>query len=159
MSNGSKKVKGPNPAPRPSEGIFYVARFPEGWKPMALRFESGVDVGHPVFWGQKVVPCLARAWSPVLRRSVAELASALDLCEYGFPRGRVVRQGARHLIYHGNNLTPFMKIRRPAIESIFELACAARWEDDEHERCLSKDKDTIRQLLRLHEDWPHAKGA
>ena len=51
-----------------SEGIFYVVRFPEGWVPVALRFEKGQEAGHPDFWRQQVVPRMALAWSKVLNK-------------------------------------------------------------------------------------------
>lgn len=138
---------------RPSEGIYYVVRFPERWELFTLRFDTGHESGHPDFWQQHVVPRLSRRWTNVLGHSVGQLELELRRYEYGFPRGRVVKQGKRFLVYHGRDLEPFMKIKRTAIEALFGIVGLARWKEDEHERCLREDKEPIRQILQLWEDW------
>ncbi len=156
MRNILTSVQTKNPGANPSEGIFYVVRLPNAWEPMTLRFEGGADVGHPDFWRHKLVPLLARAWSPLLGLSARELESNLSLCEYGFPRGRVVRQGNTFRVFHGNDLRKFMNITRVSIEGQFGIIGAARWQEDEHEQCLKEDKQAVQALLRLREDWKHA---
>jgi hypothetical protein len=139
----------------PSEGIFYAVRFPERWEPVTLRFREAEEAGHPDFWRRHVVARLAAAWSKVLRRTAASLESELRLCEYGFPRGRVVRQGARFRVFHGNDLERYMKVTKAAIEGCFGIVGLARWEEDDHEHCLREDKESTRQILYLQENWKH----
>ena len=141
----------------PCEGIFYVVRFPDGWKPVAMRFEGIEDCGHPDFWRSHVVPMLVRAWSPVLRTTMHALTSDLRLCEYGFPRGRVVKQDTRYVVMHGNDLERFMRVKRRSIEELFGIAKKAAWSEDDHEHCLRDDKNAIRSVLRISTDWKHVE--
>jgi hypothetical protein len=133
-----------------------VVRFPELWEPVVLRFEDGQEAGHPDFWLQRVMPRIAQAWSKVLHRAPKDLESELRLSEYGFPRGRVVRQGTRFRVFHGHDMEPFMGIKRSAIEASFGITGLARWLGDDHERCLREDKESIRQVLELRENWKHS---
>lgn len=137
----------------PCNGIFYIVRFPDGWTPIALRFDNIEDCGHPEFWWSQVVPKLAGAWSPALGRTVSELRTDLRLCEYGFPRGRVVKQRNRFVILHGDELESFMKLKRREIETLFGIPGRATWREDEHEQCLNEDKETVRETLCLKENW------
>jgi hypothetical protein len=142
--------------PGPSEGIFYVVRFPRGWESVALRFDQGQEVGHPEFWREQIVPRIAREWSRVLNRAARALETELRMLEYGFPRGRVVRQATRFTVFNGNDLGRFMKVTKAAIEGRFGIIGLARWQEDDHEHCLREDKEAVRQLLHLREDWKHA---
>lgn len=96
---------------------------------------------------------------PSFRRPATEsqLASELRLCEYGFPRGRIVRQATRYVVLHGNDLEPFMRIKRTTIEALFGISGCARWCEDEHEHCLADDKQAVREILGIEEDWRHTE--
>jgi len=73
---------------------------------------------------------------------------------YAFPRGRVTKVGTKYVIYHGNDLQPWMKVTKRQIEKVFGVTGRCRWEFDDHERCQTPDKEEMRRLLRLKEDWP-----
>ena len=49
-----------------------------------------------------------------------------------------------------------MKVSRAAIEGLFGINGLARWHEDDHEHCLREDKESVRQILALLEDWPSA---
>ena len=49
-----------------------------------------------------------------------------------------------------------MKVTRAAIEGRFGIVGLARWQEDDHEHCLREDKDRVRALLGLRENWKHA---
>ena len=139
----------------PAEGIFYIVRFPEGWEPIIARFSGGLEMGHPVFWRERVVPHLSLRWATVLKRSRIDLESELRPCEYGFPRGRIVRQDERFCVVYGNEFKPFMKIAKASIEKLFGITGKASWSEDDHEHCLREDKQPLRHILRLKENWDH----
>ena len=67
-----------------------------------------------------------------------------------------MNKGQRYVVYHGADLEPFMEIQQSGIESLFGLVGAARWAKDDHEHCVREDKESIRQILRLQENWKHA---
>jgi hypothetical protein len=87
--------------------------------------------------------------------SAEVLEEDLRLCEYGFPRGRIVKQRNRYLVLHGDDLEPFMKLKRSGIECLFDIGGRTRWVEDDHEHCLREDKECVRQTLHLSEDWKH----
>jgi hypothetical protein len=152
-TNTRDAESGLQPLP-PSQGIFYLIRFPEGWEPVISRFSEGQEMGHPVFWRMQVVPHLTLRWAPILKRNHIDVETDLRPCEYGFPRGRVVSKGkGRFSVVHGNEFMPFMKITPAHIETLFGIAGMAKWLEDDHEHCLREDKDPVRQILRLKENW------
>ena len=150
------------PAAKPSggsEGIFYLVRLPSDWRAQAVRAgEFPVeDFGHADYWEQTLAALLARDWQPALAgefRTVAACREELLPLVYAFPRGRVVRQGSKFAVYHGNNLEPFMQCDRKAIETCFGIQGRATWVFDEHEQCVAHDRDRMREVLGLKETWP-----
>jgi len=147
-----------------SEGIYFVVRFPAGWKLLAFRFDEHPEGGHLKFWEDAVAPALAKVWAPQLFRKLSayELARhqnrlRFDLAENydGFPRGRVtwVEEIDRFVIYHGRNLKRSMKITRQTIEAAFGITGRADWEFDEHEQCTASSAAGVRSALHLREQW------
>jgi len=141
---------------KPTEGIYYVVRFPNGWRLMACRFDEEGELGHPSFWRYWGVAALvAKEWQAKLRTASPRLTEDdLELLVYAFPRGRVTKLGTKYVIYHGNDLQPWMKITKRQIEKTFGVTGRCCWQFDEHEQCLTPDKEEMRRLLRLTEDWP-----
>ena len=155
MINHSKtKKKSAVSTPQPAEDIFYVIRHPDGWRAHAQRFNDGRDIGHPDFWEQRLAATVAAAWHLRRHLPAAVLESRLGLCCYGFPRGRVLKRGRQFVICHGNDLKPFMGVTRRNIERLFGIERIAKWEEDEHEHCQVDEKETVREVLHLVEDWP-----
>ena len=129
------------------EGIWYLARGIKGWGLYTHVFNPDSKVlYHNVFWEKLLAPRLARHYK-LTRQAAAELA----LCPYAFPRGRVTKIGAELRVYHGSDWMPF--ITKDAIESAFNIKGKARWFEDEHERCITHDKDAVRKLLQIADDW------
>ena len=144
-----------------TEGIYYLVRLPSGWRVQAVRAEEFPveDFGHADYWEQTLASLLAREWQPAVAgefRTVAACCEELLPLVYAFPRGRVVRQGSKFAVYHGNNLESFMQCDRKAIEACFGIQGRAKWVLDEHEQCVAHDRDRMREVLGLKETWPAA---
>jgi len=137
---------------KPSAGAWYWLRFPDGWRPFSVRLDEVADeeaTGHYVIWQQAAAE-LAKAWAPVMKRAYQELFSELSDCHYGFPRGRVViRHNGMENVYWGEEK---IVADRRAIEARFGLT-QATWRFDEHERVILPEKQQVRQVLGLSEDW------
>ena len=50
-------------------------------------------------------------------------------------------------------------VSKDEIETAFNIKGKAKWFDDGHERCIAHDKDIVRRLLRIEEDWEAADFA
>jgi hypothetical protein len=138
----------------PSDGIYYVARFPQGWKLVFYRYvENGEDFDHSAFWENYICKFLAPFWAKFLKETAQQIAQALYLHAYGFPRGRITIEGSKIYVLHGSDLKPFHKVKREDIERAFGIYGKARWTDDDHEHCQDYDKQVLRELLRIKEDW------
>jgi gliding motility-associated GldN-like protein len=56
-------------------------------------------------------------------------------------------------VYHGSNFEKF--VSKQSILDQFEIdSNQAVWEFDDHERVLTLDKETIRKVFNIKEDWP-----
>lgn len=138
---------------QPSSGAWYWLRFPEGWNPFTIRLDEVFDeeaTGHYVIW-QQAASALAKAWALIRKADYQDLLHELADCHYGFPRGRVVIQpdGAANVYWGEEKIVS----GRRAIESRFGLS-QATWHFDDHERAILPEKQQVRQLLGLTEDWP-----
>ena len=133
----------------PTDGIYYVVRYPDKWDVFAYRFDNFPEIDHTALWCDHVAPVLARCWGRALRLSPAKLEKSLTLHAYGFPRGRVTKMGMQFRVLYGGD-APFIPNSR--VEHAFDLA-GAKWERDEHEQCQAEDKEAVRSLLRIKEDW------
>jgi len=123
---------------------------------MACRLDEEGEMSHSSYWRHWGVAALvANEWRPKLQTSSQNLTEDdLELLMYAFPRGRVAKVGAKYVIYHGNDLQPFMRITKRQIETAFGIVGCCRWEFDDHERCQLSAKGEMRHLLKLKEDWP-----
>lgn len=141
----------------PAEGIFYVVREPTGWRLVAHRFSRGHDRNHVEMWEEDIVPGLARLWDRQLNDAVPRLARLLSVLAFAFPRGRVTKLKDKFMIYHGDDLRPFMNVSKKQIEDAFGIAGICRWVFDDHEQCVDFEKEEIRGTFQIAEDWPAAK--
>jgi len=139
----------------PTEGIFYVICLPSGWRLMAYRFDEEGEESHSSYWRHGgVAALLAKEWRPKTRIGAHNLTEGdLELLLYAFPRGRVTRVGAKYVVYHGKDIQPFMRITKQQIEKAFGITRRCRWTFDDHEQCQTSDKEEMRRLLGLKEDW------
>ena len=142
-----------------SEGIFYLVRYPQGWRFLPVRVDQFpmADFDHADFWEECLAHVLAEKWQPEVFQkfpTVEQLRDELLPLAYAFPRGRVVSLGRTFAVYHGDNLAAFMQSDRKAIETGFDIQGNVQWEFDEHEQCVAQDRDRMRELLGLKETWP-----
>ena len=136
------------------EGIYYVVREPDGWRLAAQRFAPGEDHQHQTMWENDLAPALARQWAAALRCDAHELEGLLKIMAFAFPRGRVTKVKGKFVVYHGNDLKPFMRVSKRAVEQAFRIVGQCRWKFDDHERCVAFEKEELQQTFRLTEDWP-----
>lgn len=141
---------------KPTPGIYYVVRFPNGWHVMPCRFDEEGDMSHSSYWRHWGLAALvAMEWQPESRTASSHPTEEdLESLVYAFPRGRVTKVGAKYAIYHGNDLQPWMKVNKRQIEQAFGVTGLCRWEPDDHEHCQLADKEEMRRQLNLNEDWP-----
>ena len=139
--------------PKASRGIFYVVRYPAGWELITTRFENGEGADHSEWWETKVVGMVAEKWAARLRLGQNILEDDLKLLVYAFPRGRVSRVGNRFNVLQGRDIEPSMAVTRRMIEDAFGIVGQCSWRFDDHEQCQECDKDTIRRILHIREDW------
>lgn len=135
----------------PSGGAYYFVRYPLGWDIYAVRDAEWGHMDHPDLWAELVVPQLAGAWSKALKMPAKGLEKALRLHSYGFPRGRVTGHGHRWLVLHGGDAKT---ISKPRLERAFQITGMATWERDMHEQCQKDDRDALRRILKLKDNWP-----
>ena len=141
-------------ASTPSDGIYYVVRFPQGWKLIFCRYaENPEDCDHSEFWGKLISQFLVPIWAKALKEPAKQIAEALHLHTYGFPRGRITVKDGKIYVLHGSDLKSFHEVKRKDIERAFGIYGKARWIDDEHEHCQDYDKQMLRELLHIKEDW------
>ena len=98
-------------------------------------------------WNEYLADYIAEAWGvPV---------AAVKRFWRAFPRGRVEQtHPGEFTIYHGNDLQPFMNVNRKRIISAFELGNQnITWCVDPNETCKSEQRDAIRQILGIAEEW------
>jgi len=136
-----------------SEGIFYVVRFPTGWKLVPHCFDQGAETNHYDLWESSLAGMVATKWSKTLGTTVPLLTREFELLTYGFPRGRITKSGRRFRVFHGDDILPAMKVSRDAVEEAFGIAGRCFWQFDEHEQCIAHDKEEIRRILGIDEDW------
>lgn len=96
---------------------------------------------------------VAVQWAKTLRWSATDVLQEIRLLTYAFPRGRVSRVGNRYFVLHGADLTTSMKISKRMIEQPFGIAGNCSWHLDEHEHCQADDKEQMRDILGIKEDW------
>ncbi len=143
----------------PSDGIFYVIRYPKGWTLFAYRYDEYPDtIDHSELWTEYCAPILAHNWAAPLKRPVRALEKAIAQHTYGFPRGRVSRNHRSKFTVHFGNDFLKLGISKNTVERAFTLNGVCKWERDEHEQCQKDDREALRSLFKLKETWP-AVGA
>lgn len=134
------------------EGVFYVIRLGRAWCIHALRYEDPEKTwDHSEFWQRDMTPLLADAY-----RLNALQREELSMYPYGFPRGRVTKAEQGWRVYHGADFAKFVSKR--SVETVFAVGSVAKWETDDHERCLAYDRDAVCRLLGVQAIWPAADG-
>jgi hypothetical protein len=141
---------------KPTEGIYYVVRFPNGWHVMPCRFDEEGEMSHSSYWRHwGLAAVIANEWKTVKFTNLKAMTEDdLESLMYALPRGRVTKVGSKFIIYHGNDLQPWMKVTKRQIEQAFGVTGSCRWVMDDHEHCQLADKEELRRLLNLKEDWP-----
>jgi hypothetical protein len=138
-----------------AEGIYYCTLDPGGWDVFAYRFDDFPEADHSVIWTGYVAPVLAARWARPLRLSPQVLETRLAPLVYAFPRGRVARPvigSGRFVVYYGQDLPP--GITRSKVNNLFGLPVQVKWEPDDHEHCLTADRDAACRLLKVEAAWP-----
>jgi len=138
----------------PSLGIYFVVRYPDGWKLETFCCNATNDFGHLWYWAE-LSRRLAKAWALHHDRTPHQLADLLELHYDGFPRGRVTQpvQGSRYCVLNGSNLTKAMGIPRRMVEQAFGIEGRAKWIFDEHEQCTRESRDVVRRTLGIRDQW------
>ena len=136
-------------------GIFYVVRFPEKWQLYVYLFSPSEDIGHSEWFERTVASNVATAWAKTLGMNPRRIEVLIKNLCYAFPRGRVTKAHNHILILHGEDLTPEMgEDLFFDIERAFLIRGLFHWTFDDHERCQQADKDAMRNILGITEDWP-----
>lgn len=130
----------------PTEGLWYVVRFPKAWRLLTVYVPSASDFGHEWYWESCVAPRVGSQW----QLSVYDIKRLTGLV-YGFPRGRVVRLGRSYVVYHGGDLEHL--VTAADIVRAFRLPFQTVFDLDQHEVCLHADKEAVRAILHIEEDW------
>lgn len=126
-------------------GVYYVICINGKWKVEAFRADRYRNINHVEAWENYLTPHLAGIF-----KLNKEDATLLKLSYAGFPRGRIVKIGLKYVVYHGNNYKKF--VSKDDILAPFGLA-KAEFKFDDHERAIREHRDTIRELLRIRENW------
>lgn len=138
-----------------SDGIYYVLRLPNGWIFYYSRFDDYPDdVGfeHETFWKDEIVQYLAKKWHKSLNLEYGYLKTQLIKYPHGFPRGRITDK----VIFHGDNLKPWMNVTKQKIEDTFGLS-KPKWEFTTWEQVNKEDYLGLKNLLHIKEHWDYAK--
>lgn len=128
-------------------------RYLAGWELLATRFEQGADTNHYDWWEASVAGIVAAKWAKRLRVIPKKLEQELAMLTYAFPRGRISKVGRHFLVLQSGDITPAMSISKDAIEAAFGIAGRCSWRFDEHELCIEADRDEMRRILRIPENW------
>ena len=70
----------------------------------------------------------------------------------GFPRGRIQKVGRKFKVYHGSDFEKLVS-RQSILDQFGIDSDQAVWEFDDHERVLTFDKETIKKVFNIKEDW------
>jgi hypothetical protein len=131
-----------------SEGIWYVVRTPTEWRLISYRYDDfAEEKDHTQLWEDEVVPFLSFKWK-LKKSQIADLTMA----PYAFPRGRVTRALKGFTIHNGEDFAKF--VSKQQIARAFSLFEGFTFSPDDHERCQVDDKQLVRAMLNLKEDWP-----
>jgi hypothetical protein len=83
------------------QGVYYVVRFPSGWRLYAFPWEDFGGLWHGDAWRRYVALDLAEARAQTATVAAEELRPWWK----GFPRGRVARTGpGEYVVFHADDL-------------------------------------------------------
>jgi hypothetical protein len=133
-------------------GVYYVLRYPKGWRFEPNKNDIDPETDHRGLW-EELSFVLASQWAPIIATPRDQLYAQLLLLHQAFPRGRVVVQGLRHFVRHGGNLQSWMGVSHHRVEAYYGLS-APEWVLDSHECCPCAQKEQLRKLLNMNDDWP-----
>ena len=138
--------------PHSSGGIWYLVRLPSGGQLICHSFNDAVsEPDHSQFWESRVAPFLAIRWKLSKHQS-----AELHLLVYGFPRGRVVKSTGGYTFFNGDDFSAF--VTKNQIAGAFLIRSGFTFRFDEHEQCQFEDKQGLRALLGIDDDWPATPG-
>lgn len=146
---------------RPSSGIWYYARFRDGWKLMTFPYGEYPAEGHENYWRKYVVPKLAVDWE----FSSNKIRKLLDAYR-GMPRGRVDLSASNQgfevagekpnywYFFHGNDFpAKVVKAEQSRLIDAFNLVGFAlrglvEFQFSEHETMLPEHERTVKAVLK-----------
>lgn len=125
------------------QGVYYILRFPTGWRLYAFPWEDFGDLWHGAVWRRFVVNDLAESWV-----SANVTATQLQPWWKGFPRGRIERAGAQeYTVFYANDFAE-SGITPERIAHAFELGNSkVTWSLDPHEQQSPEHQAALKRLL------------
>ena len=129
------------------------------WRLYAAKCDKWSSQEHTEIWEYELSRVVAKNWS-VDHKDIRKLW-------YAFPRFRVAVKDSpeyiqlsyyrslktRCLVIHGGDLKG--KVSQSSIEEAYCLKSReTTYIVSDHEKCITSQKEAIRRLLRIREDWP-----
>jgi hypothetical protein len=112
-------------------------------------------MNHIPAWRSILAPEVASAWSSVLGIDAKALTQQLLSLPHAFPRGRIEKVAANEFsIYHGDDLAATGILPTQILQAFTLTNKQINWVVDPHEQCELSQKDAIRQILNITDDWP-----
>jgi len=136
-------------------GIYYVIRYPRRWRLFPLQEGSFGDMNHISAWRSILAPEVASAWSSVIGIDAKALTQQLLSLPHAFPRGRIEKVAVNEFsIYHGDDLAATGIPPTQILQAFTLTNKQINWVVDPHEQCELSQKDAIRRILNITDDWP-----
>lgn len=134
-----------------SEGVYYCCKLPSGWKFYGLK---GSTSNHYDFWKEKVLPSIVINYYPHRTDLNSKIYNALKENYCGFPRGRVSMSSDHYDVWNGNNLPN--NVQSYFNQQITKFFCLKnpKFSFYAHEQCVDDDKNRVRKVFKIKEDWP-----
>lgn len=140
-----------------SPGSFALIPTHKGWKLVTFSFE---EWGHEVEV-EHIWPLVAKAltifWLKPLNLphdQFQTLAAQLAACPLALPQGTVQNVQGWH-VFWADNFPSKCLVTPKLVESAFGLEnCWVEWVVSEQERSHPEQKQELRKILKLAEDWP-----
>ncbi len=134
-----------------SAGLYYVVYIPNSWEVYSVREDDFGELDHQEMWERFVSEYVIGTWKKVKKLTSTQI-DEIKNAPYGFPRGRVVSiKPNSYVVYHGNDTDKL--IPKYKIERTFSVENKAKWEVDLHEKCTTFDKNIIKKVLGIKQDW------
>ena len=142
----------------PSSGLYYTCRYPENWKFEFVRISDYCENSpgdHRNWWCKEVADKLSTSWARHLRTSFRELYPQIATLAQGFPHGLVSLHSNR--VLYASRPPPGGESLESKVTRSFGLNDQTRWEESRSENVLFTEKEALRALLCIPEDWPATK--